>query len=1487
MAKAASADKNVRIRELTVTAEENQLSRVRDFVVEACDEAAFSEREASNTKLAVDEACTNIIKHAYDGTGQGEIVVRIEIEPGNLEISLNDQGERFDFAAIQDPDLDEYVETGRKGGLGVFLINRLMDSVQYHSGDVGNELVLSKRSQSAISRGLLPAAQPLRGTLRFKFMLRASSGLFLLVAAIWAFVFIRQTGDIASQRTTQWLEKRRLAENLSNRSKDVLIRPDEFSVEQTNLSSYLAKLQEGDDELAYVQVVGGTGQIVSSGVIDEIFTPYRPPADAVELSSDGEVVWRSTEFGGRDVRDIQFAVRVTNPDTGQPLDLGVVHLGVYEDAVGASIQDPRVTVTLILLGVFLVGILLIMGLVSVFVKPIQVLTDGVRAIGDGTFDTKLDVEGPAEIGAIASVFNEITSKFKRAQESVLEQEKMQKEMEVAKEIQHSLLPRHRPEVSGYDIAPLYQAAAEVGGDYYDFVEVDEDTIGVVVADVSGKGVPGSLVMTMIRTALRMEARGNKNASDVMSKMNAFVTDDMKKGMFVTMFYVILDSKNRIISYASAGHNPMILYRHGTNETFFLNPKGFPVGISLPDESLFRKSISLEKIKLKKDDMLLIYTDGVTEAMNERREQYGEERLIRIIKENGHLHPEDFIAALERDVKKFTGDYPQNDDITVVAVKEKLAADDVLFGIRKKLIDLVEVQGMSVKEACRQMRVSPATYYRYKKRLEVMGERGLKNKVLREETVLKRISLEARKEILETIIEHPEYGAKRLTTEYNEGKPDDRQVTERMVYEELKRLSLNTKELRVEYLRRNRLLKEEIREEAETRTGSEIVEELLREIPGVEARVEEEAEVEEGAGVEPLASGGPTIDGAEADSEYEMIDGVGLNVSQSDDGVTTVEVNGHLDSVTSATLEQRLKQLIAAGGFKFIVDLGDVTYISSGGWGIFTGEVRLLRESGGDVVLVGMSPEVYDVYELLGFHEVLKALATQEDGHEYFKLPPEEQMAVPSAAVTDAHETVEDELAIEEEVPGESYVPEWESLGIEATTVGPAGDIAVLSLRGIIDTVSAESLRKALARVIEGGRYKIVVDMSQVEYVSSGGWGTFTERLREVRRNEGDIKLFGMDPDVYYVFTMLGFNIVLSSFDILTEAIEDFAVGKGPGEAGEGTGMLPEEAAPASVEEGILPRKKSPAPDADAPEIDLSGREVEEVVRWENAADGVLIAHLTGYIEAAAVNVLATSMMQGMASHPRAVLFDLEDVEYISSTGWGQFANCFETVRDWGGAVALYGLSQDLFDIYSCLEFHAFIKSYKDRNEAVAAVASAAGPPAETAPEALEPPAAPVEEPVVDSGEDEVLSVDDILGEDVGLEDASPAPAEPVTGPPTVEPRVWPGEREPEERELEERVVEEPAVEQDDAGETPEKSPPPVGETPAPDAPVSSNEAPEREPTDLDRRFVDMSEGTDVVDVGSAVSDKGVGKDEQIREIGWAKYGERLKKRNQRKKKKED
>jgi anti-anti-sigma factor len=1413
MVRAATAER-VQTRELTVPAQEGQLGRVRDFIVNVCEEAGFSTREVSNTKLAVDEACTNIIKHAYSGrAGGGDITVVAEIESGRIKIHLKDRGKHFDFSAVKDPDLDQYVETGKKGGLGVFLINRLMDSVEYRSADGGNELILSKRSQATFSSSILSERVPVRGTLRFKFMVRAGSGFALLMMVLWAFVFMRQTHDIETQRTTRWMEKRRVAENLSSRGVTVLLNPDDFSIDQTNLSSELAKLVAANSDVAYARLVDATSNIRASGKIDEVFQHYQPRAGKVILD-EGRVVWTRDKIGDRDIRDISVAVTVQRADNTS-LDVGRMHLGVYEDGVEASVEDTRLQTSLLLLAIFLVGVLLIIGLVQVFVKPIQMLTDGVRAIGDGNLDGKLDVSGPAEIGAIAGVFNEITEKFKKARDSVLEQEKMQKEIEVAKQIQQSLLPRKRPEISGYDIAPLYQAAAEVGGDYYDFVQVDDDTIGVVVADVSGKGVPGSLVMTMIRTALRMEARGNRNASDVMSKMNSFVTDDMKKGMFVTMFYVILDSKNRIISYASAGHNPMILYRHETRETFFLNPRGFPVGISLPDETLFRRSMSLEKVRLKKDDMLVIYTDGVTEAMNERREQYGEERLIQMVKDYAFLPPTEFIEKLDGDIKKFTGDHPQSDDITVVAVKEKLTADDVLYGIRKKLLDMVDIDGVSVKDACQQMRVSPATYYRYKKRLEIMGERGLRNDVLRDDVSLKRVSLEARKAIIRIIANNPDLGAKRITEEYNKDREAALQINERMVYDELKRLNMNTRELRVDYLKRNRLLKDDfaaaegipgvmppsatpagkpvspVSGEASSSTPRDLVEDLLRDIPGVAPGKSGATAPPTRAGEPPMSRPVPVNDAADALLDIPVTSregGVGVAVSSSD-GITEVRVSGHLDSGSSGALEKKLQDLIAGGGTRIVVDLTDISYVSSGGWGIFVSEVKNLRDRGGDIVLSGMTSEVYDVYELLGFADVLRAFKTIADARAFLALPPDARRA--GGEEIKAAWTPKD-AGIRLDIAGGDSGREWQSLQVEATTVGDRGEIAVLSLKGIIDTVSAEKLRETLDQVIKGGRVRVVTDMSQVEYVSSGGWGVFTERLRELRRAGGDIKLFGMDPDVYYVFTMLGFNIVLSSFDLLADAIEDF---RAPN------------LARAGIDEPAAVAHESARPVESAPRI-VSGTPGMDIV-WESSRDGVRIARMSGVIETTAVSLLSDELNRELALSPRAVLFDLTRVEYISSSGWGQFARTYEATH----AVALLGMNPDLNEVYSFLEFSSFLKAYHTEEEAIAALLSTGSAGGSAA-------ARPV--PTYTHDDDEE-TVDDILGKTLPAPGTRPASDD--------KPRI-------------------------------EGAPADTFARRAPAVPREPEEAPR----------------TGDLDVASATQDRNVNQDDKLRTLGWQKYGERLKKR---------
>jgi len=1281
-----------------VSADENNLSGVRDFIADVCMRAGFSRRDTNNTKLAMDEACTNIIKHAYREKG-GDIRIDVQAEPGKVEINIFDRGIPFEWSKIKDPDLHQYVEIGKKGGLGIFLMNRLMDDLDYHSSDAGNRLFMSKSIAAGVRRPrLFGARTKLTSTLRFKFGLRAALGLFALVFTLWIFQFVNQTRDVKFQMDAEWVGMRDFARTIAAKSENALVLDDLYDPEYRKMTDFISERVDNLPAVAYAQLVNSDGVIVSSNNIEQFQDIYEIPDGFETIPSSGR--WREVtdpQYGT--IMELHYPIRMSAGDESPVVGIGRVVVGVSEAVLTGGIHDPRTRTTLIFIGIFIIGISLIYFLVTVFVRPIQALTDGVRAIGEGSLQDRIEIDGPEEIGEIARAFNDITQKFQKAQESVVEQERFHKEMQVAQEIQHSLLPKKVPEISGYDISSLYRAAKEVGGDYYDFVKVNEDTMGVVVGDVSGKGVPGSLVMTMIRTALRMEARGNLSAADVMSRMNEFVTGDMKKGMFVTVFYVILDSKNRIISYASAGHNPMILYRAEKDETFNLNPRGFPVGISLPDDSLFRRSIDVEKIKLKKDDMLIIYTDGVTEAMNESREQYGEERLIKIIKECGGIQPKEFIERLREDIDGFTGNNPQNDDITVVAIKEKLMADDVLYGIRKRLLDLVDLEGMTVADACQKMNVSPSTYYRYKKRMAEMGDRGLKNKALRKEHEIRRISLEQRKDILEIVNEHPEFGAKRIVNVFNEGRARADHVSASIVYDELKRMRLNTYEKRLEYLRRNRVITEE-----------EFQQRLAEPSTGHRAAPAEPVEAE-GAKVIPIEagrtyrqSGGEEIEGRgdiAADSAgeeeglvFEMETGhVEIESRDADAGIIVLRINGHLDSSSASELEAILENIYSDGYLKIIIDLAEVPYISSGGWGIFTSRVKLLREGEGDVVLVGMSPEVFDIYELLGFQNILMHFQKTDEALDFLSIPfnKRQKMIEEMAQLRKREPTLEQvsessgtlDLALEQDQDESPWTP----LKIEAGTVGEMGEITVLYLAGVIDTVSSMKLHSVMDDLLGRGNIRMVIDMSRVEYVSSSGWGVFSSRIADVRGKDGDIKIFGMSSEVNGIFHLLGFDSIMRSFSILAEAIADF------------NRPVKQTDTEASADEEIVEKqtvytgRRNPSEVSESFNLDAS-------ISESSSRNAVVLA-LSGAIDASTTKRLEECLIECTVEGKSLLIVDMSDVVYISSSGWGVLIKYVQQLREDSRTIALAGMSSPIFKIFRDLGFEPLIPNYISVKRAIA------------------------------------------------------------------------------------------------------------------------------------------------------------------------------------------
>lgn len=244
-----------------------------------------------------------------------------------------------------------------------------------------------------------------------------------------------------------------------------------------------------------------------------------------------------------------------------------------------------------------------------------------------------------------------------------EKERLQKELEIARDIQQSFLPQVIPQIAGFELAAINVPAREVGGDFYDFIPIAEDKWGLVIADVSGKGVSAALFMALSKTVVRTNTIGNSFIPEAIYKANEFISEDSKvSNMFVTLFYAILDTKKESLTYISAGHNPPLIIRDKGEEVIVLEGEGIALGV-VPDIEIEEKEVFL-----KKGDVVVFYTDGVTEAINENEDEFGEERFIKAIKESASLSAQEIIKRIQQEIITFSGNQPQFDDITLIVLK---------------------------------------------------------------------------------------------------------------------------------------------------------------------------------------------------------------------------------------------------------------------------------------------------------------------------------------------------------------------------------------------------------------------------------------------------------------------------------------------------------------------------------------------------------------------------------------------------------------------------------------------------------------------------------------------------------------------------------------------------------------------------------------------------------------------------------------------------
>lgn len=305
-------------------------------------------------------------------------------------------------------------------------------------------------------------------------------------------------------------------------------------------------------------------------------------------------------------------------------------------------------------------------------RPLDMLIADMKVVARGKLDHETKARSNDEIGMLAGEFNRMTGNLKIAQSALVEQEKAEYELSIAREVQRQLLPAEAPTIMGYDSAAFYQGAKAVSGDYFDFIPLGNGLWGFIIADVSGKGIPGSMVMAVTRTIVRLVANKYQNrASETLKETNRLISKQIKRGMFVTAFYAILDENTGSVTYASAGHNPMVIYRARTGTYELATGKGIALGFN--EGPLFDKTIQEQTTVIGAGDCMLIYTDGFPEAMNSANEEFGDENFYQVIAQNGRLDARGQIAKVVEAIAGHRRDAEQSDDLTIIAVRNVTSA----------------------------------------------------------------------------------------------------------------------------------------------------------------------------------------------------------------------------------------------------------------------------------------------------------------------------------------------------------------------------------------------------------------------------------------------------------------------------------------------------------------------------------------------------------------------------------------------------------------------------------------------------------------------------------------------------------------------------------------------------------------------------------------------------------------------------------------------
>jgi len=345
-------------------------------------------------------------------------------------------------------------------------------------------------------------------------------------------------------------------------------------------------------------------------------------------------------------------------------------------SLGQAILVILTIVAILFLIIEIVALVMGLALARSITSSIHELFMGTERVRHGDFTHRIDIVSSDQLGELAGSFNQMTERIESLIQTAAEKKRLEEELRIARQIQMSLLPRGPLDVPGLAVTGLCVPAREVGGDYYDFFKLPGDLLGVLIADVSGKGTSAALYMAELKGLVLSLSQIYLSPRQLLVEVNRIISDNLDTRSFITMTYAVFDLKAGRMTYARAGHTPLIYMPNGdggAERVQVLVPSGMVVGLRIPGaHEKFIDLLEEETIQLNPGDVIVLYTDGISEAMNPEADLFGDSRLSRIVEEHGHLESGELRERILREIEAFVGAADQHDDMTMILMKVEQA-----------------------------------------------------------------------------------------------------------------------------------------------------------------------------------------------------------------------------------------------------------------------------------------------------------------------------------------------------------------------------------------------------------------------------------------------------------------------------------------------------------------------------------------------------------------------------------------------------------------------------------------------------------------------------------------------------------------------------------------------------------------------------------------------------------------------------------------------